>query len=385
MRVILYLTILCALSAVNTADSGTDLAARTRSLAAPIVGLAENLVDKLASTIGSGKRLLNSRDLEDLVAWRGRLDPTNGRSYFAASIAVNKCSARQDCVSNLGSYPYESYMVDPTGESNQPVLKIQYPKGSWSPGSVKPGGTLFFAYPYKAIPTSGDNPLSKQSATFEYEVYFPNDFDFVKGGKLPGMAGGAKNGRGCGGGVDPDSCFSYRIMWRADGHGEAYVYAKEGEQGPDFCTKFPSCRLKKFPCTLCDYAHGVSFGRGSFKFQRGVWQQIRMTITLNDPDNNNGYLGLEYNGNLVASYDQMKWRTSEAMNIEGVEVSSWFGGSDATWSPPKDTHILLRNLKVYRTGPATAASLADGGRSAIGTPGPNKQTVVEEVMDIAPW
>jgi hypothetical protein len=276
-------------------------------------------------------------------------------------------------------------MIDPTGDSNQPVLKIQYPKGSWSPGSPKPGGTLFFGYPYKTNPTSPDDPLSVQSATLEYDVYFPSDFDFVKGGKLPGMSGGAKNGRGCGGGVDPNTCFSYRIMWRADGNGEAYIYAKEGEQGPEFCTKHPPCNLKKFPCTFCDYAKGTSFGRGTFKFQRGVWQQIRMTITLNDPNVANGYFGLEYNGKLVNSYEKMKWRVNGDMNIEGVEISSWFGGSDATWSPPKDTHILLRNVKVYRTGPATAAAGADGARSALRTPGPKKQIVVEEVMDIAPW
>jgi hypothetical protein len=385
MRSLIYLTILCTLSAIVTADAGIDLAATTRSLTAPIVGMAENLAQKVASTIGSGKRLLSSSDAEDLVAWRGRMDPLNGRSYFAASIAVNKCDGDQECNTNLGTYPYEQYIVDPTGSSNQPVLKIQYPKGHWSPGSPKPGGTLFFAYPYKAIPTSSDNPLSAQSATLEYEVYFPMDFDFVKGGKLLGLAGGAKNGRGCGGGVDPDTCFSYRIMWRTDGYGEAYIYAKEGEQGHDFCTKFQDCKLKKYPCTLCDYAHGTSFGRGSFQFKRGVWQQIRMTITLNDPDVANGYLGLEYNGKLVASYDKMKWRVSEDMNIEGVEMASWFGGSDETWAPPKDTFVYVRNLKVYRTGPATATAGADGARSALRTPGPKKQIVVEEVMDVAPW
>ena len=256
-------------------------------------------------------------------------------------------------------------------------------QGSWSPGSPKPGGTLFFAYPYKANPTSTDNPLSIQSATLEYEVYFPNDFDFVKGGKLPGMSGGVKNGRGCGGGVDPNECFSFRIMWRREGMGEAYIYAKEGAQGPDFCSKFPDCSTNKFPCTLCDYAHGVSFGRGSFKFQKGTWQKLRITVTLNDPGTANGYLGLEYNGELVASYDKMMWRAKSDMKIEAAEMSSWFGGSDDTWSPPRDTYVLVRNVKIYRTGPATA--YVGSGRAAVVTPGPTQQTVVEEVMDIAPW
>ena len=367
------------------------------------------------------KKLLGSSDVEDLVAWRGRIDPANGRTYFAPALAVNKCQDSGQCDSSLGTYPYETYMTDPTGDSNEPVLKIGYPKvcvfvgflrfptipqhapltctlthiqsllqqGSWSPASEFPGGILFFAYPYKSVPTAADGPISVQSATLEYEVYFPDDFDFVKGGKLLGMSGGEKMGRGCGGGVDPDHCFSFRVMWRRNGDGEAYIYAKEGEQGDDFCTMYPKCDNKQYPqngaCTICDYAHGVSFARGSFRFQTGKWQQLRLHITLNDPSEANGYLGLEYNGKLVMSYDKMKWRVADDMHIEGVEMASWFGGSDDTWSPPKDTYTLVRNIKLYRTGPPTSASTGSNGRAAIVTPGPTHQTVVEEVMDIAPW
>jgi len=39
----------------------------------------------------------------------------------------------------------------------------------------------------------------------EYQVFFPENFPWVKGGKLPGIIGGRT---GCGGGDDANDCFS---------------------------------------------------------------------------------------------------------------------------------------------------------------------------------
>ena len=118
----------------------------------------------------------------EVPAWRGRLDTVYGRSYLAPAIFQNSCrSSSQDCsmIPNQ-TYPYEQYELDPTG-SGRPVMRISYPAGSWSPGSPRPGGTLFYAYPYKTSPSSAADPFSRHSAYLEYEVYFPEDFDFVKG------------------------------------------------------------------------------------------------------------------------------------------------------------------------------------------------------------
>ena len=54
--------------------------------------------------------------------------------------------------------------------------------------------------------------LEKQeSATFKYDIYFEGDFDFVKGGKLPGFYGGTMS---CGGGANAAElgCFSSKIL-----------------------------------------------------------------------------------------------------------------------------------------------------------------------------
>jgi hypothetical protein len=68
---------------------------------------------------------------------------------------------------------------------------------------------------------STNSPFAKASTlTFEYKVFFPSDFEWVKGGKLPGLYGGRT---GCSGGDAALDCFSTRLMWRAGGAGELYL------------------------------------------------------------------------------------------------------------------------------------------------------------------
>lgn len=59
------------------------------------------------------------------------------------------------------------------------------------------------------------------SALLSYSVWFPANFSFVQGGKLPGLRGGSDTS-GCSGGnqTNGTSCFSTRLMWRSGGAGE---------------------------------------------------------------------------------------------------------------------------------------------------------------------
>jgi len=69
-------------------------------------------------------------------------------------------------------------------------------------------------------------PFGKhETAEMSYTLRFSKDFDFVKGGKLPGLCGGPENVSG-GRPANGQNGFSARLMWRRDGRGEAYVYHK---------------------------------------------------------------------------------------------------------------------------------------------------------------
>ena len=101
-------------------------------------------------------------------------------------------------------------VVDLTNSSS--LLQLSYPANSINPGSDPVGGADFYATPL---------PLDQaRNVTLEYSVYFPQDFNWVYGGKLPGLYGGHET---CSGGDAATSCFSTRLMWRPGGAGELYL------------------------------------------------------------------------------------------------------------------------------------------------------------------
>ena len=71
------------------------------------------------------------------------------------------------------------YVTAPDGKYS---MKAHYPAGSYTFTHDPQGGFSFYA----PGPANVDLTTAKE-ATFGYSVYFPSGFDFVKGGKLPGL------------------------------------------------------------------------------------------------------------------------------------------------------------------------------------------------------
>ena len=71
------------------------------------------------------------------------------------------------------------YVTAPDGKLS---MKAYYPEGSYTFTTSPQGGFSFYA----PGPASVDLTTAKE-ATFGYSVYFPSGFQFVKGGKLPGL------------------------------------------------------------------------------------------------------------------------------------------------------------------------------------------------------
>ena len=118
---------------------------------------------------------------------------------------------------------------------------------------------------------------------------FGSEFDFVKGGKLPGLFGGDTS---CSGGAESERCFSTRFMWRRDGDGEVYGYLPN-EQAGGFCDD---------PDVHCNYDYGHSLGRGSWQFVPGEWVRIAQVVTLNTPGSLDGSIVVLVNGEEVYRY-----------------------------------------------------------------------------------
>ena len=116
-----------------------------------------------------------------------------------------------------------------TAPASGSVLSIFYPSGSYTPSEQPVGGTQFYAL-------SPFDLSLVQSVTFNYSVFFPSYYDFVLGGKLPGLYGGTE---GCGGGNSAQGCWSTRMAWRPNGTGELYAYLPQDKQNTTALLEVP--------------------------------------------------------------------------------------------------------------------------------------------------
>ncbi|ORX95741.1 hypothetical protein K493DRAFT_147411, partial [Basidiobolus meristosporus CBS 931.73] len=208
------------------------------------------------------------------------------------------------------------------------VLRVIYPKGSRNPTHHPLGGTGFDAKPISVADGIG------QTVRLNYQVYFPEDFDFVHGGKLPGIYGGHTS---CSGGKSAQDCFSARFMWRKEGLGEIYLYVpKTALHQPSFC--------KIAPLSVCNQKYGFSIGRGSFRFKKGAWNKVSVAVRMNQvPSEPTGQLRVWYNDEIVIDYDQMVWRVNDTVGYAGIDFETFFGGSSNRFNTPIDTFSLFKD------------------------------------------
>ena len=204
---------------------------------------------------------------------------------------------------------------DETGRFDR-VLRVRYPAGSASPrvsreDNAPLGGSQFYA----------DLDIEPQaSLRLSYYLRFSENFDFVKGGKLPGFFGGTVHS----GGDIPDGTngFSTRFMWRRNGKGEVYAYLPTSEE------------------------YGTSIGRGNWRFRPGQWYRLEQEVILNTPGESDGKIIVWVNGEKVVDRDNLKFRTTEDLKIEGILFSTFFGGGNSSWATPEDVSIYFADFVV---------------------------------------
>ncbi|KAI0633273.1 hypothetical protein C8Q77DRAFT_1114063 [Trametes polyzona] len=219
----------------------------------------------------------------------------------------------------------------PTSSTNStgPVLQVTYPAGQV--GSENSGMQL-----YSLWNTSDGSTF--QSMLVTYEVAFDADFDFVKGGKLPGVRGGP-DPDGCSGGsaADGKNCFSTRLMWRKQAAGEVYAYIP---------TPNDICSNNHIKCNSDGF--GTSIDRNSFSFVAGQWNRVTLLVRLNQPLNTaNGEVVLYYNNVKALDEQALQYRSNADITVGGLWFSTFFGGGDDSWAPPSTVHAYFRNFQLY--------------------------------------
>jgi len=229
-----------------------------------------------------------------------------------------------------------NYTDAPDGELS---MQAYFPAGSYNFQNSPQGGFSFYA----PGPASVDLTIAKE-VTFGYTAYFPDGFDFVKGGKVPGLYGGNSDDEAvsCSGGRRDDGCFSARMMWRTDGAGELYTYLP-----PDFTENQAVCDIPPF--STCNSVDGASVGRGSFTWLTGARTVVSQRVRLNDGGASNGELELFFDGDSVVNVGGLVIRNSSEGRVRGMQFQTFFGGSDPSWASPTDQDIYFSDFSVAIT------------------------------------
>jgi hypothetical protein len=198
------------------------------------------------------------------------------------------------------------------------ALRVRYPAGSSSS-----------SYARKGHPEGGLELMAKlpgqglDRALFSYWLKFDDRFDWVRGGKLPGVCGGTCPS----GGADVTGVggWSMRYMWRPGGDGEQYAYV------------------------VPPRAYGTELGLGAWTFTKGGWHRITEEIVLNTNGSANGISRVWYDadpaGPPTFEEKNMTFRL-DSTPVTTLFFSTFFGGHDASWATPVDTFVDFADLVV---------------------------------------
>ena len=198
-------------------------------------------------------------------------------------------------------------------------LRIYYPKGKSGPRKSGAQWKLRLNAKYDEIYCA-------------YSIKFQDAFDFARGGKLPGLAGGKANT----GGNRPDGTdgWSARMMWRHSGSIEQYMY-------------YPDQRRKWGE----DFPWGVDTW-DVLHFEPGVWYTVEHHIKMNTPSRADGLIECWLNGQPTLKVSNLRFRDTSALAINIFFFSTFFGGQGPRWAPSRDEYIFFDNF-IISTKPIT--------------------------------
>ncbi|MBK1857428.1 polysaccharide lyase [Cerasicoccus arenae] len=165
-------------------------------------------------------------------------------------------------------------------------------------------------------------------AILSFDVFFEDDWQFVRGGKMHGL--GPKKPITGGKRRQPNG-WSSRIMFSKKGRVHNYLY----DQNPDLTYGFGGTTAEPV-------------------FEKGKWQHVVLETQLNDAGQANGFAKTSVDGQEVLFNDGMEFRGKDGKDtlIQKFLFSTFHGGNDPSWAP-KDAngnyitvHALFDNIII---------------------------------------
>lgn len=217
---------------------------------------------------------------------------------------------------------YVDYSIDMVKDSDpgrNKAMRGNFAKGSHSITYSIPYGFCFYSHFSEEIA----NQL--EEVYFSYDIKFKDGFDWVHGGKMPGLKGGEVNS---GEYVTVNDGFSARPMWSDGGQIVMYLYHQDMKG-----------------------KYGDSWGWGDFTFATNKWYNITIRVVLNSVSNgvasNNGIVEGFVDGKLLFQRSNMKFRSLESIKIDRMSIDSFFGGNTDFFAATKDEWIDYDNFVTY--------------------------------------
>ncbi len=236
----------------------------------------------------------------------GRLSDREMKSIFGNAQLL--CGKKDYLFYKLGITPHPHDIDDENGNR---YLKVVVPAGFYGPITgaqwripIEPADEYYFSYKLK----------------------FEKGFDFVKGGKLPGLAGGDGN---CGGNV-PNGYdgWSARMMFWEGGKLSFYVYF------PDQSSKWGERLFLK------------EQNGDTVRICPGGWHNITQYLKMNTLGKVDGVLKGWFDGRAVFFSDRMVFRKDEKLKVDQVFYSVFMGGGDSSWASAKTEYICFDDFRV---------------------------------------
>ena len=255
---------------------------------------------------------------------------TGPASAFSSSTSVGEGTplALPSPSSKKGSAPWyiQGWSNPKAASSGTDGLKVSYKAGAVGMSS----GTGFKANPSKSLPAD--------SASVSYSVYFPDSFDFRRGGKAGcGVCLGTKLYECDTGGEHSKSGGSVRVTWKENGQGVAYMYLP---------TQAPlSSQSAAFKAASDDPDRtGIHiFAKSALRFNKG-WNTVTLTVKLNSPSASDGLLRLAINGATEELTDVL-YRRDASVKINTMVFATFFGGSSKEYAPLKPETATFKDFK----------------------------------------
>ncbi|KAF9463994.1 hypothetical protein BDZ94DRAFT_1308260 [Collybia nuda] len=215
-----------------------------------------------------------------------------------------------------------------------------YPKGSINPAGKIPGGFTFHVSGPKEF--AENLAHGAKEAVFSYRMMLEEGWEWVKGGKLPGIFGGVGDlSYSCTGGRQNDrcKCFNLRPMWRPNSVGELYTYLPLTQNNSKHLLAVP-------PSSKANPDYGFSVGRGSFHFDIAVgqWVAVAFRVKLNDHGKENGEIQIWIDGTSVILAKHLTICDSSDARIKGMHFQTFFGGHTEEWASPKDQRAWFADI-----------------------------------------